>query len=71
MKNEEIAGAEEAKKTPIDELFRKLSSSENGLSRSEAEKRLQEHGYNEIPEKKRSSIVRFLGYFWGANPMDD
>jgi H+-transporting ATPase len=58
----------DAGKTSIAELFRKLGSSESGLSSSEAEQRLQRYGYNEIPEKKPSPILRFLRYFWGPIP---
>jgi H+-transporting ATPase len=58
----------DAGKTSIAELFRKLASSEAGLSSSEAEQRLQRYGYNEIPEKKTSPILRFLRYFWGPIP---
>lgn len=39
-----------------------------GLSQQEADLRLQTEGYNEIPEKKRSPILKFLSYFWGPIP---
>ncbi|MBT0159455.1 plasma-membrane proton-efflux P-type ATPase [Candidatus Bathyarchaeota archaeon A05DMB-2] len=59
---------EEAKKVHTDDLFKKLSSSEKGLSSSEAEKRLQQYGANEIPEKKVNPFLKFLSYFWGPIP---
>lgn len=59
---------EETGKTSTDELFRKLASSEAGLSSSEAEQRLQQYGYNEIPEKKTIPVFKFLRYFWGPIP---
>jgi H+-transporting ATPase len=59
---------EDAGKISTAELFRKLGSSESGLSSSDAEQRLQQYGYNEIPEKKASPILRFLRYFWGPIP---
>jgi H+-transporting ATPase len=59
---------EEAKKASIKELFNELSSSEIGISSSEAEKRLQQYGPNEIPEKKANPILKFLSYFWGPIP---
>jgi len=59
---------EEAKKANIDELFGKLSTSKKGLSSSEAERRLQQFGPNEIPEKKVNPIIKFLRYFWGPIP---
>lgn len=36
----------------IEETFIKLNTNENGLSSQEAEKRLQEYGFNEVEEKK-------------------
>jgi H+-transporting ATPase len=39
-----------------------------GLSRAEAQRRLAEHGYNELPEKETSALRRLLGYFWGPIP---
>ena len=60
--------AETAKKISIDELARRLSSDSKGLSAAEVEKRFQQFGPNEIPEKKRNPVVKFLGYFWGPIP---
>jgi H+-transporting ATPase len=59
---------EDAKKADVDELSSKLSASKNGLSSSEAAKRLQQYGPNEIPEKKVNPSVKFLSYFWGPIP---
>ena len=59
---------EEAKTASIDELLQKLSSSEQGLSSSEARERLQQYGPNEISEKKLNPLVKFLTYFWGPIP---
>jgi H+-transporting ATPase len=59
---------EDAKKADIKELFQKLSSSTKGLSSSEAKERLQQYGYNEITEKKKSLILKLLSYFWGPIP---
>jgi H+-transporting ATPase len=60
---------EETKKTPIDELLKQLSADQKGLSSSEAEKRLQQYGSNEIQEKKANPLKKFLGYFWGPIPF--
>jgi len=59
---------EDMKKVSVKDLFLKLASSENGLSASEAKERLEEYGYNEIPEKKVNPILKFLKYFWGPIP---
>ncbi len=59
---------EEAKIASVNELLQKLSSSENGISSQEAEKRLSQYGYNEISEKKISPLIKFLRYFWGPIP---
>jgi H+-transporting ATPase len=60
---------EEAKKADIDELLKKLAVDQKGLSSSEAEKRLQQYGPNEIQEKKADPLKKFLGYFWGPIPF--
>ena len=60
--------AENTKTASVSELFRRLSSSENGLSEAEVRKRIQKYGYNEIPEKKVNPIIKFLKYFWGPIP---
>ncbi|MDK2890594.1 MAG: H+-transporting ATPase [Methanoculleus sp.] len=59
---------EEAKGKTIDDLFEKFSSRREGLTGSEAQSRVQTYGYNEIPEKKKSPILKFLKYFWGPIP---
>ncbi len=41
---------------------------ERGLTSEEAAKRLQQYGPNALEEKKRSAILRLLGYFWGPIP---
>jgi H+-transporting ATPase len=65
---ESLLSAEDAKKASVDELLNKLSTSKNGISSSEAERRLQQYGRNEIPEKKANPLIKFLGYFWGPIP---
>jgi H+-transporting ATPase len=60
--------AENPKSATVSELFRKFSTSKNGLSAAEAGKRIEEYGYNEIPEKKINPVLKFLKYFWGPIP---
>ena len=53
-------GSKAEKRADFTELFAKLNSSENGIKETEAEKRIQKYGYNEIIEKKKSPIFLFL-----------
>ncbi len=62
------ADMDNIKKAAVKDVFEQFSSGENGLSASEAKKRLQEYGYNEISEKKVSPLIKFLTYFWGPIP---
>jgi H+-transporting ATPase len=55
----------EEKDLPVSEALKRLSTTEGGLESSEAARRLQRFGPNEIAEEKRSAIVAFLRYFWG------
>src|SRR5271169_5633208 len=56
------------KTLPMPELEKKLSSSPDGLTQAEAEKRLTQYGRNEIEEKKTNLLLKFLSYFWGPIP---
>jgi H+-transporting ATPase len=60
--------SEASRKASIDEVLRHLSASKKGLTASEAEKRRQQYGPNEIPEKKANPLLKFLSYFWGPIP---
>jgi H+-transporting ATPase len=53
---------------PMPELQKKLGSSAEGLTQSEAAKRLTLYGPNEITEKKTNQFLKFLSYFWGPIP---
>ncbi|MDM7938099.1 MAG: plasma-membrane proton-efflux P-type ATPase [Cyanobium sp. CZS 48M] len=52
----------------IQQLQDKLKSSPDGLSQSEALRRLTQYGSNEIAEEKTNQILKFLTYFWGPIP---
>jgi H+-transporting ATPase len=52
------------KLTPSDLLIR-LGASAEGLSAAEAQRRLAQYGYNELPEKEVNPLLKFLSYFWG------
>jgi H+-transporting ATPase len=63
-----LASTEGTEEIDIDQLLEKLSASREGLSSSEVEKRLQQYGPNELPEKKENPVKKFLTYFWGPIP---
>jgi H+-transporting ATPase len=59
---------EDLQSLPMPELQAKLGSSPDGLSQTEAQKRLTQYGPNEIEEKKTNPLLKFLTYFWGPIP---
>ena len=65
---ESVTTTRGAGKMDIRELLSRLSTNEKGLSSPEAKERLRRYGYNEISEKKKSALLKLLGYFWGPIP---
>jgi H+-transporting ATPase len=63
-----VASEQDLSSIALPELKSRLGWSEQGLSQEEVQRRLQQCGYNEIPEKKISPILKFLSYFWGPIP---
>ena len=59
---------DDLKTLPMAEVEKKLSSSPDGLTQAEAQKRLAQYGSNEIEEKRTNPILKFLSYFWGPIP---
>ncbi len=59
---------DKARDMAVDDLYQALSSQREGLTRSEAENRIQRFGPNEIPEKEESAVLKFFRYFWGPIP---
>jgi H+-transporting ATPase len=59
---------DDLKSLPLSEVEKKLGSSAEGLNQAEAQKRLAQYGPNEITERKKSSFLKFLTYFWGPIP---
>ena len=53
---------------PLAALEKHLQSSPDGLTQTEARKRLAQYGPNEIEETKTNPFLKFLTYFWGPIP---
>jgi len=53
---------------PLDEVMKKLDTSEGGLTSAQVKERLVEYGPNEIAEVRPNEFLKFLGYFWGPIP---
>ena len=66
--SENPLSTEDSKKATVDETLSRLAATTEGLSSSEAQKRLQQYGPNEVPEKKENPLLKFLSYFWGPIP---
>ncbi len=59
----------EVDRVKINQILDSFKSGMSGLSSQEAEQRQKEHGFNEISEKKKNPILKFLAYFWGPIPI--
>jgi len=66
--NECFVDFDEAKKSDLENLFKSLETSKEGLKSSVAQTRLNKCGYNFIEEKKKSLFLKILSYFWGPIP---
>jgi len=66
--SEGVISADEVQKANVTELLQRLLSSENGLSATEASRRLDSYGPNEITEKRVNPLLKFITYFWGPIP---
>ncbi len=63
------AGAKDnLRSLPLDEVEARLETSLDGLSQTEAQKRLGKYGPNEIEEVRPNPFLHFLTYFWGPIP---
>jgi len=63
-----VLSSEEAQESSLEEVFKTLDSSIDGLSNEEAERRLTEYGPNALAEHHENSVLKFLRYFWGPIP---
>jgi H+-transporting ATPase len=52
----------------VPDLLKQYGASLDGLSEEEARRRLSEHGYNELKERRASPLLKLLSYFWGPIP---
>lgn len=53
---------------PIDELLEKIKTTQQGLTIEEAEKRLEEYGYNELGSRKKNTVIKaFFSHL--SNPL--
>jgi H+-transporting ATPase len=59
---------DDLKSIPLAEVEKRLDCSADGLSQTEATKRLAQYGPNEIVEKKANPLLKLLTYFWGPIP---
>jgi len=50
----------EFERMKVEEAFKALGSSPEGLSEEEARKRLAVYGFNEVPEKKENPALAYL-----------
>ncbi len=53
---------------PVEEVIELLEVSAGGLTESEAKRRIDMFGCNEVAEKKKSPILDFLSRYWGPMP---
>jgi len=64
-----IQNTDDYRQQTVDETLKVFEvSAEQGLSKSEAERRLERYGYNAIDEKKESLGHRIFRRFWGPIP---
>jgi H+-transporting ATPase len=52
----------------VEEAIKLLGTSPHGLTDSEAKKRIETIGYNEVVEKEKNPILDFLSHYWGPMP---
>jgi len=63
-----ISATSEYKNISLEETFKFLETSAEGLQESEVLERLKLFGYNEIAEEKRKPLREFLLRYWGPMP---
>jgi H+-transporting ATPase len=56
------------KESSVAETLNIMQSSTHGLTEAEAQQRLSKYGFNEVSEKRQSSVLSFLKRYWGPMP---
>jgi len=60
--------SEAARVLPVEEIFKLLKTTGEGLGTAEVSERLERYGANEITEEKKNPLLKFFSYFWGGIP---
>ena len=63
-----LRNTSEYREISIEEAIGLLETSTNGLTESEARKRVERFGRNEVVEKEKNPILDFLSRYWGPMP---
>src|SRR5579875_672735 len=63
-----LKNTSEYKGITVEEAVELLEVSAGGLTESEAKRRIDMFGYNEVAEKKKNPILDFLSRYWGPMP---
>lgn len=63
-----VRSTAEYKSVTVEETFKLLATTQDGLATSEAQQRLELFGKNEVATKKKNSFVEFLSRLWGLMP---
>ena len=64
----EIRSTSDYKEISVEEALELLETSPNGLTESEARRRLEKFGENKLEEKKRNPLIELLSRYWGPMP---
>jgi H+-transporting ATPase len=63
-----VTATSEYKKISLEDTFKLLETTADGLSDPEVKNRLEKFGYNEIIERKNNPLFEFLLRYWGPMP---
>jgi H+-transporting ATPase len=63
-----IKNTNEYKNISLEETYKFLETTADGLSDSEVKRRIEKYGKNEIVEKQQNSLLEFILRYWGIMP---